>query len=1772
MNSRVRSIVFFFLLIAMGLFFSSVYSTVYLIYSNNPVQFNTPFNSTRTVPGYVIATVAADRDDYFFIHNDGWATSTSWSGGVLFDAAGEYGNATNLPRRDQGNTNWARHRNPYPNNNGYLTVISVSNPTATTQKFGVLYTSYEPSYIIGASNDISPNDYYVTPQTNVKLFTHLDYNMLAVEYIMARWSTNNWINSGFVKASVSATATMHTNILPKFLSGSLVQYYMVSSAENASNFITNDDNGFVTISCASNQYTPFMFYVAGTHHQIAVDGTNDFNTNDVERFLTTTEGYTNWITWDSNYIYMGFYGQDIGSASSSKVLYVYFSTNTNTNNTTGTAYANAEGGQFPVLPFRANYFFRKTMSGEWSSGVWTNAAWNTNNSPLTAGISNRVSGNYLELRIHRTNFQNTTTVNLTNLLVLSYMMDISSTASNTYAGCPSSTFVDGYRANPSNYLNFSKSIWVSNQKPSSNLFVTNDIYPPTTNYIITPTNNQTNNIGDLIVLSNFAADSTGIYKIEVYSQTFGLYDTIWVSNTNSVYTLNIDSGDFLEGEEQFYTIAYDTHHGLKSQNVTVFLKYSGTVYLPGSGWDMGEFNSPFTNLYMPPGFVKRRVSAQLNDYLLIHRDGWNTNTSWSAGTLFTDYQRTWTINRNDKGNTNWARLGGSFPATTRYLTVVSAASPTGTNQKFGIMYTTGVPVRITDVSSDIAAYANSNYAVNITINVAKDPLERIMVRFTTNSWTNSMAVEASGSGTAYTALVPPMRSGTEVRYYVMNTTAPDLYVTNGDHNYVTLSCYSNQIQPFSYYVSGTYHTIRVDGTNDFNTNGSEMLLATTSGYTNWVTWDADYLYLGYYGDALNDNNADKIFYVYFGTNTNSVTNLNLITGSSYGEPQGSQYPVLPFNANYFFRYVTTGSWDTAVWTNNSWNSNVSPLETGLSNVRIGKYLEMRIPKTNFNSSPNLNILTFMLDKVSGNEKIYGGVPGDTFVDGNSSNPSNYLSFRGNVCVSNVYPSSSDYRTNDTVVPYTNALLWPEDGQSFSVGTPIQMTNFARDENGIYKIEFYTNTGGLYTNIYVTNTNATFIVSLDTSNFIADTFSFYTIAYDTKNAYSSPTNLVSFIFTGFVYMPHTGGLGQFDTPFTNLYMPPGFVKRTEFMSRGNYLMIHRDGWNSNSSWSAGTLLTAFQTTWEINRWDQGNTNWARLRLPFPGSDYLTVVAYANPSATTEKFGFMNTAGNPIHITAVSGNEKAFANSNYTVSITLSAAKSAEERIVLRYTTNDWATSMTVTATGAGTAYTAVIPAMNSGSLVRYYAMTTTASSTYITNGDHNYVTISCFSNEMSPFEYYVSGTLHTIDIDGVNDFNTNDAEMFLTSTSGYTNWMTWDATNFYFGYYGADISANDTNKMLYIYLGTNTNLATNLNLITGNAYGEPQETQSPVLPFNANYFLRYTTTHAWETAVWTNNAWYSNVSPLASGLAVGRSGNYVEMKIPRTNFMNQTTGSFPNLYVLAFMLDKKSKDETIYGAVPGNSLQDGFMANPSNYIRFGPIMWVSNIMPSTNIYVTNDAIAPYTNRLLTPVNFLTNYIGATITLSNFARDNTGVYKLEVYTNNGALLDTIWVTNTNANYFYDIVTTNFGSGTYKFYTLAYDTFNVRSSQTNTNITFRTGADMSIYKSVSSIQLMSTNLLQPGALITYQLLYTNTGPLTGSNVVIYDRIPDHTTYYTNYPGTATGWTVQFAHVENPDQSYESTDYDLNPASVTWFRWIKEAVGTAESGSTLFLGVTVD
>ena len=176
-------------------------------------------------------------------------------------------------------------------------------------------------------------------------------------------------------------------------------------------------------------------------HTIMIDGTNDFTAS--ESFATTSNGYTGYVTWDATNVYIGMKGPDVMSSDPNKWVLVYIG------GTAGTQNGALYNTQQPALPFAAKYHLRwkadnsYTNAEMWNGTAWVDAAWIFTNKVFQ-------QGDYLEIAIPRANIGSPTTTVDVHLS----MINETGGSEGTYAGVPSTSFVDGVDKDYSHYFNF----------------------------------------------------------------------------------------------------------------------------------------------------------------------------------------------------------------------------------------------------------------------------------------------------------------------------------------------------------------------------------------------------------------------------------------------------------------------------------------------------------------------------------------------------------------------------------------------------------------------------------------------------------------------------------------------------------------------------------------------------------------------------------------------------------------------------------------------------------------------------------------------------------------------------------------------------------------------------------------------------------------------------------------------------------------------------------------------------------------------------------------------------------------------------------------------------------------------------------------------------------------------------------------------------------------------------------------------------------------------
>lgn len=215
--------------------------------------------------------------------------------------------------------------------------------------------------------------------------------------------------------------------------------------------------------------------------------------------------------------------------------------------------------------------------------------------------------------------------------------------------------------------------------------------------------------------------------------------------------------------------------------------------------------------------------------------------------------------------------------------------------------------------------------------------------------------------------------------------------------------------------------------------------------------------------------------------------------------------------------------------------------------------------------------------------------------------------------------------------------------------------------------------------------------------------------------------------------------------------------------------------------------------------------------------------------------------------------------------------------------------------------------------------------------------------------------HTITIDGNNDFNSD--ETFSTSSSGYTAYATWDATNIYLGYTGADIGSGQSHtKWIIFYIDTDANL----NPLSGNgtqtAIGF--NTQNWNLPFKADYMIQIRTDGGYNALKRFNGTTWVEVSPHNMEIFDNNSGNYIELRLPKSSLNNPT-----KIYILSYFINEQSGGEWTYASFPDNSLRNGDgYKNPGYFDHWYGFELTSGISPNASINYDNKEFLKWDVRL------------------------------------------------------------------------------------------------------------------------------------------------------------------------------------------------------------------
>ncbi|MFN9108494.1 MAG: hypothetical protein ACK5XN_00220, partial [Bacteroidota bacterium] len=171
-------------------------------------------------------------------------------------------------------------------------------------------------------------------------------------------------------------------------------------------------------------------------------------------------------------------------------------------------------------------------------------------------------------------------------------------------------------------------------------------------------------------------------------------------------------------------------------------------------------------------------------------------------------------------------MGLNMNTAGRYTFVFNDAGYTQTNAKFYVAYTANAPVTVTRASQTLNFDRSAN--LDITTSATPSSGENIYVRYTTNSdfTTSTTVVQATGSGTSWTATIPSQTIGSTVRYYVFSSTI-SLVSLNGmseiDKSLSVINYDDNSRSNYSYTLTSSYTSTQTGNFNASSTWGGSQL-------------------------------------------------------------------------------------------------------------------------------------------------------------------------------------------------------------------------------------------------------------------------------------------------------------------------------------------------------------------------------------------------------------------------------------------------------------------------------------------------------------------------------------------------------------------------------------------------------------------------------------------------------------------------------------------------------------------------------------------------------------------------------------------------------------------------------------------------------------------------------------------------------------------------------------------------------------------------------------
>ena len=362
-----------------------------------------------------------------------------------------------------------------------------------------------------------------------------------------------------------------------------------------------------------------------------------------------------------------------------------------------------------------------------------------------------------------------------------------------------------------NYIHGSSAITYLNKEGSGYINDHND-----NSYVLVYQLNGTDNGAgpDVVVAINF-----GGVQVQFHQQ---VRDLAVGTNLTDIFGHSANPAATVQTEEN--GIPNDIWIDLPARSYAVWVEETADVYVPGdhNDWNLDNDNKSWLkDIGGDTKYYGHTLQATVdNGFKIVNGNTWEYQ--WGNGYWINNYNIMWNIEPGgiESSNAYWKEFTGT---TYIHMCIEDPAKNHGTNLPVGIMRLSEPPATILKVDPVIAHSApeGSSASVGITLSDDAAPEEKVFIRYTDDFWVTDYLVQANGSGTEFTALLPSAPAGTERVYYALTSTAEPGDVSS-DPDLFTIHYDINDGRNYQYYVPETTS----DACLSFNGNGSHVSVSS----------------------------------------------------------------------------------------------------------------------------------------------------------------------------------------------------------------------------------------------------------------------------------------------------------------------------------------------------------------------------------------------------------------------------------------------------------------------------------------------------------------------------------------------------------------------------------------------------------------------------------------------------------------------------------------------------------------------------------------------------------------------------------------------------------------------------------------------------------------------------------------------------------------------------------------------------------------------------------